>query len=103
ILSQKLFLSAAEISYFIVGSSVISLPANLIGGGSHLQCTSGVKTHLRLQGHQKPFFNVLRATVPLCDTLTATFRINGPSGLYQEVDLNAAEPLRSGPPVSGGG
>ena len=32
ILSQKLFLSAAEISYFIVGSSVISLPANLIGG-----------------------------------------------------------------------
>lgn len=32
ILSQKLGLSAAEISYFFVGSSVISLPANLVGG-----------------------------------------------------------------------
>jgi MFS family permease len=32
ILSQKLGFSAAEISYFFVGSSVIMLPANLIGG-----------------------------------------------------------------------
>ncbi len=32
ILSQKLGLSAAEISYFFVGSGVIMLPANLIGG-----------------------------------------------------------------------
>lgn len=32
ILSQKIGLSAAEISYFFVGSSLIMLPANLIGG-----------------------------------------------------------------------
>lgn len=32
ILSQKLGLSAAEISYFFVGSSLIMLPANIIGG-----------------------------------------------------------------------
>ncbi|MBQ9459002.1 MAG: MFS transporter [Oscillospiraceae bacterium] len=32
ILSQKIGLSAAEISYFFVASSVISLPANIIGG-----------------------------------------------------------------------
>ena len=32
ILSQKLGFSASEISYFFVGSSVIMLPANLIGG-----------------------------------------------------------------------
>ncbi|MBR0208007.1 MAG: MFS transporter [Oscillospiraceae bacterium] len=32
ILSQKLGLSAAEISYFFVGSSIIMLPASLIGG-----------------------------------------------------------------------
>lgn len=32
ILSRKLGLSAAEISYFFVGSSVIALPANLLGG-----------------------------------------------------------------------
>lgn len=32
ILSQKLGLSAAEISYYFVGSSLIMLPANLIGG-----------------------------------------------------------------------
>ena len=32
ILSQKIGLSAAEISYFFVGSSIISLPANIVGG-----------------------------------------------------------------------
>ena len=32
ILSQKLGLSATEISYFFVGSSLVMLPANLIGG-----------------------------------------------------------------------
>ncbi|MBR2676523.1 MAG: MFS transporter [Solobacterium sp.] len=32
ILSQKLGLSAAEISYFFVGASLIILPANIIGG-----------------------------------------------------------------------
>ncbi|MBR2582272.1 MAG: MFS transporter [Oscillospiraceae bacterium] len=32
ILSQKLGLSAAEISYYFVGSSIIMLPASLIGG-----------------------------------------------------------------------
>ncbi len=32
ILSQKLGLSAAEISYYFVGSSIIMLPANLVGG-----------------------------------------------------------------------
>lgn len=32
ILNQKLGLSAAEISYFFVGSSIIMLPANIIGG-----------------------------------------------------------------------
>ena len=32
ILSQKLGFSATEISYFLVGSSLIMLPANLIGG-----------------------------------------------------------------------
>ena len=32
ILSQKLGLSAAEISYYFVGSSVVMLPANVIGG-----------------------------------------------------------------------
>lgn len=32
ILSQKLGLSAAEISYYFVGSSIITLPANIIGG-----------------------------------------------------------------------
>ena len=32
ILSQKIGLTAAEISYFFVGASVIMLPANLIGG-----------------------------------------------------------------------
>ena len=32
ILNQKLGLSAAEISYFFVGSGIIMLPANLIGG-----------------------------------------------------------------------
>jgi Arabinose efflux permease len=32
ILSQKLGMSAAEISYYFVGSSVVMLPANLIGG-----------------------------------------------------------------------
>ena len=32
ILSQKLGLSAAEISYYFVGSSLIMLPANIIGG-----------------------------------------------------------------------
>ena len=32
ILSQKLGLSAAQISYFFVGSSIIMLPANIIGG-----------------------------------------------------------------------
>ena len=32
ILSQKLGLSASEISYFFVGASVIILPANIIGG-----------------------------------------------------------------------
>ena len=32
ILSQKLGLSAAEISYYFVGSSLIMLPANLLGG-----------------------------------------------------------------------
>ena len=32
ILSQKLGLTAAQISYFFVGSSLIMLPANLIGG-----------------------------------------------------------------------
>lgn len=32
ILSQKLGLTAAQISYYFVGSSLIMLPANLIGG-----------------------------------------------------------------------
>ena len=32
ILNQKLGLTASEISYFFVGSGVIMLPANLIGG-----------------------------------------------------------------------
>ena len=32
ILSQKLGFSASEISYFFVGSGLIMLPANLIGG-----------------------------------------------------------------------
>ena len=32
ILSQKLGLSAAEISYYFVGSGIIMLPANLVGG-----------------------------------------------------------------------
>ena len=32
ILSQKIGLSAAEISYYFVGSSLIMLPANLLGG-----------------------------------------------------------------------
>ena len=32
ILSQKLRLSAAEISYYFVGSSIVMLPANIIGG-----------------------------------------------------------------------
>ena len=32
ILSQKLGLSAAEISYYFVGSSLIMLPAHIIGG-----------------------------------------------------------------------
>ena len=32
ILSRKLGLSAAEISYFFVGSSIVMLPANIVGG-----------------------------------------------------------------------
>ena len=32
ILNQKLGLSAAEISYFFVASSIVMLPANIIGG-----------------------------------------------------------------------
>jgi len=37
---------------------------------------------MRFQRFQKPFSNVLRASVPLCDTSTATFRFNTASGKY---------------------
>ena len=44
--------------------------------GPHSQYTFWVKPCMRFQRHQKPFSNILRASVPLCDTLAATFRLN---------------------------
>ena len=88
ILSQKLGLSAAEISYYFVASSLIMLPANLIGGRLADRCNK--KWMIVICDCVSIVCFFLSAALPLGTGVVALFIV---AGVFQSVEYPSYDAL----------
>ncbi len=88
ILSQKLGLSAAEISYYFVGSSLMMLPANLIGGKIADRCNK--KRVIVLCDSVSILGFLICSAIPLGIVTIFIFIL---SGVFQSVEYPAYDAL----------